>query len=109
MARPPPRQDRRQHHTDTSLLVAAIQTAIDQTTLKGRVTASSDSSGMLTLNSTHGGRLSSLDVSGNAARAAEPRCADRDRRHVGERQQRHLRQPHGHGRPLIRSPFRRRS
>ncbi len=54
-------------YTDTSSLVAAIQTAIDQTTLKGRVTASSDSSGIITLNSTHGGRLSSLDVSGNAA------------------------------------------
>lgn len=54
-------------YTDTSSLVAAIQTAIDQTSLKGRVTASSDSSGIITLNSTHGGRLSSLDVSGNAA------------------------------------------
>jgi flagellar hook protein FlgE len=56
-------------YTDISSLVAAVQTAIDQTTLKGRVTASADSSGVITLNSTHGGRLSSLDVTGAAAAA----------------------------------------
>ncbi|WP_374260852.1 flagellar hook protein FlgE [Zoogloea sp.] len=55
------------NYYDSSSLVSAIQAAIDQTALKGRVTASSDSSGVITLNSNRGGRLSSLDVTGSAA------------------------------------------
>lgn len=54
-------------YADSSSLVAALQTAIDQTSLKGRVVASSDSNGVLSLASERGGRLSSLLVSGSAA------------------------------------------
>ncbi|MDD3328568.1 MAG: flagellar hook protein FlgE [Zoogloea sp.] len=54
-------------YADSSSLVAALQTAIDQTSLKGRVVASSNSNGVLSLASERGGRLSSLLVSGSAA------------------------------------------
>ncbi len=54
-------------YADSSSLVAALQTAIDQTSLKNRVVASSDSNGVLSLASERGGRLSSLLVSGSAA------------------------------------------
>jgi flagellar hook protein FlgE len=54
-------------YADSSSLVAALQTAIDQTSLKGRVVASSDSNGVLSLASERGGRLSSLLVGGTAA------------------------------------------
>ena len=54
-------------YADSSSLVAALQTAIDQTSLKGRLVASSDSNGVLSLASERGGRLSSLLVGGTAA------------------------------------------
>ena len=54
-------------YADSSSLVAAIQSGIDRSALKGRVEVSADSSGKLTLTSLRGGRLSSLLLGGSAA------------------------------------------
>jgi len=54
-------------YSDSGTLVTAIQTAIDQTTLKGRVAVSSDSAGVLSFNSTRSGSASSVQITGAAA------------------------------------------
>ncbi len=56
-------------YADSGALVTAIQTAIDQTTLKGRVAVSTDSAGVLSFNSLRTGRLADIKVAGAAATA----------------------------------------
>lgn len=56
-------------YADVGSLVSAIQTAIDQSSLKGRVTVSSDSTGIISFASARSGRLSDITVAGAAAAA----------------------------------------
>ncbi|MDD2988410.1 MAG: flagellar hook protein FlgE [Zoogloea sp.] len=56
-------------YADTGSLVTAIQTAIDQTSLKGRVKVASDSTGVINFASARSGRLSDINVTGTAAAA----------------------------------------
>lgn len=56
-------------YADVGSLVTAVQTAVDQTTLKGRVKVSSDSTGVINFASARSGRLSDITVTGSAAGA----------------------------------------
>ncbi|HMV17673.1 MAG TPA: flagellar hook protein FlgE [Zoogloea sp.] len=56
-------------YADVGSLVSAIQTAVDQTALKGRVKISSDSTGKISVTSARSGRLSDVTVGGAAATA----------------------------------------
>lgn len=54
-------------YTDVGSLVTAIQTAIDQSPLKGRIKVSGDSTSAVTFASARTGRLSSIEVTGTPA------------------------------------------
>lgn len=54
-------------YTDVGSLVTAIQTAIDQSSLKGRVKVSGDSTSAVTFTSARSGHLSSIEVTGTPA------------------------------------------
>ena len=56
-------------YADVGSLVTAIQTAVDQTSLKDRVKVASDSTGVINFSSMRSGRLSDITVTGTAAAA----------------------------------------